>query len=63
MVPSGDAYVIEIELSNGLTTLYGKQLGFTQNMQGTAEIITDDRSLLSRIVSPFRYLLSMNRRN
>ena len=61
MVPSGNAYVIEIELPDGLRTLYGKQLGFTQNMQGTAEIITDDRSLLSRIVSPFRYLLSMNR--
>lgn len=61
LVPSGNAYVIDIELPDGLKTLYGKQLGFTQNMQGTAEIITDDRSLLSRIVSPFRYLLSMNR--
>jgi HlyD family secretion protein len=62
LVPAGNAYVIEIELPNGLTTLYGKQLGFTQNMQGTAEIISDDRSLISRIFSPFRYLFSINRR-
>ena len=62
LVPSGDAYVIEIELPDGLNTLYNKQLEFTQNMQGTAEIITDDRRLLQKIVDPFRYLLSKNKR-
>jgi HlyD family secretion protein len=62
LVSAGNAYVIEIELPDGLTTLYGKQLGFTQNMQGTAEIISDDRSLISRIFSPFRYLFSISRR-
>lgn len=60
LVPAGDAYIIEIDLTKGLRTLYGKDLSFTQNMLGTAEIITDDRSLLSRILSPFRYLLSVN---
>jgi len=62
LVPAGNAYVIEIELPDGLTTLYGKKLIFTQNMQGTAEIITDDRTLLARIVSPFRHLLSFNKK-
>ena len=42
LVPSGDSYVIEIELPDGLSTLYGKKLDFTQNMQGTAEIITEN---------------------
>ncbi|HEX7494714.1 MAG TPA: HlyD family efflux transporter periplasmic adaptor subunit, partial [Bacteroidales bacterium] len=36
LVPSGDVYVIEIELPDGLSTLYGKKLDFNQNMQGTA---------------------------
>jgi multidrug efflux pump subunit AcrA (membrane-fusion protein) len=63
LVTSEDAYVIEIELTNGLTTLYGKKLDFTQNMQGTAEIITEDRRLLEKILSPFRYLLTKNRRS
>jgi HlyD family secretion protein len=62
LVPSGDAYVIEIELPNGLKTLYGRTLDFTQNMQGTAEIITDDKSLLEKMIYPFQYLLSKNKR-
>jgi hypothetical protein len=62
LVPSGDAYIIEIELPDGLSTLYGMPLDFTQNMQGTAEIITDDTRLLQKILNPFRYLILNNRR-
>lgn len=62
LVPSGDAYIIDIELPNGLTTLYGKNLDFTQNMQGTAEIITEDLRLLQKIINPFRYMVSKNSR-
>lgn len=62
MVPSGDAYVIDIELPDGLTTLYGAKLDFTQNMQGTAEIITENVRLLQKIINPFRFLISKNRK-
>jgi hypothetical protein len=62
LVPAGDAYIIELDLPQGLTTLYGIKLDFTQNMQGTAEIITEDIRLLQKIVNPFRYLVSKNRR-
>jgi HlyD family secretion protein len=62
LVPSGDSYIIDLKLPSGLTTLYGKQLDFTQNMQGTAEIITDDLRLLQKIINPFRYLISRNKR-
>lgn len=62
LVPSGNAYVIEVELPDGLKTLYDKKVVFSQNMQGTAEIITEDRSLLSKIISPLHYLFSKNRR-
>ncbi|MCE5347988.1 MAG: HlyD family secretion protein [Bacteroidales bacterium] len=62
MVPAGDAYIIEITLPQGLTSLYGKKLEFTQNMQGTAEIITEDLRLLQKIFNPFRYLISKNKR-
>ncbi len=60
LVPSGDSYMIEVELPDGLTTLYGKQLGFTQNMQGVAEVVTDDLRLLQKIVNPLRHLISKN---
>jgi HlyD family secretion protein len=62
LVPAEDAYVIEIELPEGLTTLYGKSLDFTQNMQGTAEIITENIRLIQKIVNPFRYMVSKNRK-
>lgn len=62
LVPSGDSYIIEIELPDGLTTLYGKPLEFTQNMQGTAEIITENIRLLQKIVNPFRYMVSKNKK-
>jgi HlyD family secretion protein len=62
-VPSGDAYVIEIELPNGLRTLYGINLEFTQNMQGTAEIITKNMRLLQKIIKPLNYMISKNKRD
>ncbi len=62
LVPSGDFYIIEIDLPDGLTTLYGKKLEFTQNMSGTAEIMTEDLRLLQKLVNPIRYLASKNKR-
>src|SRR5450759_524277 len=62
LVPAGDAYVIEIELPDGLTTLYGIKLEFTQNMQGTAEIITENIRLLQKIVNTLRYMVSKNKK-
>jgi multidrug resistance efflux pump len=61
LVPSGENYVIEVTLPQGLTTLYGIKLDFTQNMQGTAEILTDDMRLLQKLFNPFRHLISKNR--
>jgi len=61
LVPSGDAYIIEVSLPNGLTTLYGRDLDFTQNMQGTAEIVTENLRLIQKIINPFRYLISRNK--
>lgn len=61
LVPSGDAYVIEVTLPEGLTSSYHTELEFTQNMQGTAEIRTDELRLLQKIINPFRYLASKNK--
>jgi multidrug resistance efflux pump len=62
LVTSGDGYIIEIDLPDSLKTRYGTPLDFTQNMQGTAEIITKDYRLLQKIVYPLRYLVSRNKR-
>ena len=58
-----DESFIEIYLPNGLTTLYGKELEFNQNMSGTAQIITEDLRLLQRILYPLKSVITMNKRN
>ena len=60
MAPENDFYTVEIKLKNGLKTFYGIDLDFKQEMQGTAEIITDDLSLLHRILGPLRFIIKRN---
>jgi multidrug resistance efflux pump len=43
-----------VDLPKGLTTRYGKLLIYKNGMEGTAEIITKDRSLAERLVSMIR---------
>jgi HlyD family secretion protein len=50
-------YVLEVDFPEQLTTNYGKTLAFSQEMQGTAEIITDDLRLLDRFLNPIRALI------
>lgn len=50
-------YIVEIALPNGLTTSYKKQLPYYLEMKGSAEIITDDLSLLQRILFPIKKIL------
>ena len=63
LVPQDNLYVLDVELPDGLSTFYGKQLDFTQNMSGRAEIITEDMRLIDRLVYPFKYLVEKNRRS
>ena len=50
-------YVLEVDFPAQLTTNYGKILTFSQEMQGVAEIITDDLRLLDRFLNPIRALI------
>jgi len=50
-------FVVEVDFPNGLETNYGKTLAFTQNMEGSAEIITEDLRLIDRFINPIRAVL------
>jgi hypothetical protein len=52
VVPTGDSYEVEINLPNQLVSTYGKNLEFQQELKGSAEIITEERRLLDRILHP-----------
>jgi multidrug resistance efflux pump len=57
LVASDNFYSLEVDLPDGLHTSYGKDLEFSQEMQGSAEIITEDIRLLERIFKPIKSLL------
>jgi len=59
-VPEDNVYMVEVDLPKGLTTFYGEQLEFHQQMMGEAEIITQDIRLLEKIVRPLRYVIHKN---
>jgi len=50
-------YSVEITLPKGLITTYKKELPYLANMQGQADIITEDLSLLERLVLPIKKIL------
>jgi HlyD family secretion protein len=58
LVPDNQEYTVEVDLPEGLTTYYKIEIPFKQEMQGTAEILTDERRLLERIISPIRAIIS-----
>ena len=57
-VPDDEIYIVEVELPDTLKTYYGIEIPFNQEMQGRAEIITENRRLIERIFSPIRSMLS-----
>lgn len=44
-----NTYKLEVDLINGLKTSTGRKLDFSAGMNGTAEIITKDRRVISRV--------------
>jgi len=61
LVPDNKEYTVEVDLPDGLTTYYKKEIPFKQEMQGTAEVLTDQRRLLERIISPIRTIITQQR--
>ena len=51
------AYILEVEFPETLTTNYGKALVFSQEMTGTAEIITEDLRLIDRFIQPLKAVI------
>jgi biotin carboxyl carrier protein len=45
-------YMAEVAFPNGMTTSYNKELPMIQQMDGTAEIVTEDMRLIQRFIQP-----------
>jgi HlyD family secretion protein len=53
-------YTVEISLPDKLITTYKKELPYLPNMQGQADIITEDISLLERFILPIKKIIKEN---
>lgn len=57
-VPDAEGfYVVEIQFPNGMKTNYEKTLPITQQILGTADIITEDLRLIERFFMPVKKIL------
>ena len=57
-VQNAKSYMVDIELPNGLRTSYNKDLPFLPEMEGQADIITEEISLLQRFLMPIRKVIT-----
>lgn len=55
-IANEEKYLIQVSLPNGLLSTYKKQLEYTPEMSGQADIITEDLRILDRIFNQFRKL-------
>ena len=53
----GKFTMVEVEFPQNLQTNYGKTLDFSQQMSGSAEIITEDLRLMERFLNPIKSLI------
>ena len=56
-VPREASYAVDVSLPKGLTTQYEVDIPFRQELQGTAEIITEDLRLIQRLLYQLRKAL------
>ena len=52
------SYMVDIQLPNGLRTSYNKELPFLPEMEGQADIITEDITLLERFLLPLKKVIT-----
>lgn len=58
LVPEDDEYIVEIGLKGGMISNYSEQLKLVQEMDGTAEIITQEIRMIYRLIAPLRTILN-----
>jgi len=58
LVTNDDFYTVQVDFSHGLRSTTNKEFRFPGELTGTAEIITENRSLIERMYSPIKYLVN-----
>ncbi len=53
----GNVYALEVKLPDSLITQYGTTIPYRPEMTGIAEIITDDMTVMDRLINPIKAVL------
>ena len=56
LVSNNDFYSVEVDFPKGLHSTINKELKFTGELNGIAEVITENRSLMERFATPMKFL-------
>jgi multidrug resistance efflux pump len=56
LVPSGEAYIAEVDMVNGLRSSYNVDINYINEMTGTGDIITENSRLIFRLIKPLNSL-------
>lgn len=57
LIPNDGIYIAEVSLPQGLISSNNKRIEFSGELNGVAEIITEERTLIERIYSPVIYII------
>lgn len=57
-VREGRAYIVSVNFPDGLKTTYSLELNFGEEMHGIAQVITEEASLLRRVLYPLKHLFN-----
>ena len=60
LLPEQNQYLIEISLADSLITTYNRLIPFSQEQSGRADILTEDRRLLERLLDNIMSLIKNN---
>lgn len=58
LIPNEENYLVRVKLPQKLRTTYKKELHYTPEMSGTAEIVTEDLRITDRIFNQFRNIFN-----
>lgn len=61
LIPTQNLHLVNIEIPNGLISNSGYKLNFSKEMTGQAEIITENRKLISRVFEKIKYAFDRKR--
>jgi len=60
LMPNQKKYIVTVKVPQDFKTSYGKTISFNGELSGMAEIITEEKNLITRLLYPLKYIYNQN---